>query len=110
MGGWTVPDDLLIRPYRPADDRDWLRCRVLSFLRTAYFDDIATSRPRYDEPSNELVAERAGVLVGVLDLTLPDDLTQAATVETVAVHTRTTRDAVRRRPCWAGCPSSRGCR
>lgn len=81
-----MPDDLLIRPYRPADERDWLRCRVLSFLSTAYFDDIATSRPRYDEPSIELVAERAGVLVGVLDLTLPDDPAEAATVETVAVH------------------------
>jgi len=81
-----VPEDLLIRPYRPADERDWVRCRVLSFLSTAYFDDIATSRPRCDEPSIELVAERAGVLVGVLDLALPDDPAKAATVETVAVH------------------------
>lgn len=78
--------DLLIRPYRPADERDWLRCRVLSFLGTAYFDDLATQRPRYDEPSIELVAEHAGVLVGVLDLTLPDDPTGTGTVETVAVH------------------------
>lgn len=75
-----------VRPYDPSDETAWLRCRVLSFLATAYFDDVLISRPAYDEPSVELVAVDDGVLVGVLDLTLPEDPAEAATIETVAVH------------------------
>jgi GNAT superfamily N-acetyltransferase len=75
-----------VRTYADHDESGWLRCRVLSFLGTAYFDDVATSRPRYDEPSVELVSVLDGAVVGVLDLTLPDDAAEAATVETVAVH------------------------
>lgn len=78
---------MLVRPYEPADEVGWLRCRVLSFLATAYFDDVATAKPRYEEASVELVAvDDDGVVVGVVDLTLPDDPAGAATVETVAVH------------------------
>lgn len=29
-----------VRDYQPADEQGWLRCRVLSFLGTAYFDDV----------------------------------------------------------------------
>ena len=28
-----------IRDYEPADEEAWLRCRVLAFLHTAYYDD-----------------------------------------------------------------------
>lgn len=75
-----------IRPYRPEDERAWLRCRVLSFLGTAYFDDVMTSRPDPDEPTIGLVAERDGIVVGVLDLTLPEAPGGTATIDTVAVH------------------------
>ncbi|GAB4061918.1 GNAT family N-acetyltransferase [Angustibacter speluncae] len=75
-----------VRPYEPADEVGWLRCRVLSFLATAYFDDVVAAKPRYEERSVELVAVDDGAVVGVLDLTLPDDPAGAATVETVAVH------------------------
>lgn len=75
-----------VRPYEPADEVGWLRCRVLSFLGTAYFDDVVTSRPAYDEPSVELVAVDQGAVVGVLDVTLPDRASGTATIETVAVH------------------------
>ncbi len=30
----------LISAYRPADEQGWLRCRVLAFLDSAYFDDV----------------------------------------------------------------------
>jgi len=59
---------------------------VLSFLGTAYFDDVATSRPRYDERDITLVAHLGATLVGILDLTLPDEQAGTATIETVAVH------------------------
>jgi len=48
-----------IRPYAPADEVGWVRCRVLSFLDSAYFDDVAQEKTRYDNPAIELVAESA---------------------------------------------------
>ena len=46
-----------IRPYLPADETGWLRCRALSFLDTQYFDYGLASRPDPTEPSVALVAE-----------------------------------------------------
>jgi len=59
---------LTIRPYRESDERGWLRCSVLSFLETAYFDSVFRHKPRYDHPAIELVAERDGAIVGLIDV------------------------------------------
>ncbi len=56
-----------IRDYRPADERGWVRCRVLAFLDTAYFDDVHRRKERYERPAVELVAEHDGEIIGVLD-------------------------------------------
>ncbi len=74
---------LAIRRYRSGDDEAWLRCRVLGFLHTAYFDDVLQAKPHYESQAVELVAERGGDIVGLLDATV--DGTDA-TIETVAVH------------------------
>lgn len=86
---------ITVRPCTPADEEAWLRCRVLSFLHSAYLDDVRTAhsvpapglRP---EDSLQWVAEdEAGTTVGVLDLeagaagTAEENL---ATIDTVAVH------------------------
>ncbi len=69
-----VPDQpptlstLTIRPYRESDERGWLRCSVLSFLETAYYDSVFRHKPRYDHPAIELVAEHNGAIVGVIDV------------------------------------------
>ena len=57
-----------IRPYEPADETGWLRCRVLSFLDSAFFDDVRQEKERYERPAIELVAEENGEIVGLLDL------------------------------------------
>jgi ribosomal protein S18 acetylase RimI-like enzyme len=57
-----------IRPYRPSDEETWLRCRVLSFLGSAYFDSVEREKERYERPSVELVAEEDGELVGLIDV------------------------------------------
>jgi len=31
---------IVIRPYVERDEQGWLRCRVLSFLDTAFFDSV----------------------------------------------------------------------
>ncbi|MFE1169827.1 GNAT family N-acetyltransferase [Nocardiopsis sp. NPDC058789] len=72
-----------IRPYRTADEEEWLRCRVLSFLHTAYHDDVVQTKPVRPAASVELVAVRGATLVGILDAELDGD---TAVIETVAVH------------------------
>ena len=73
-----------IREYKPTDQASWLRCRVLSFLGTAYFDDVARAKPVIPAPGFELVAvDEHDTVVGIMDVTVDDGL---ATIDTVAVH------------------------
>jgi ribosomal protein S18 acetylase RimI-like enzyme len=71
-----------VRDYEPADEQSWLRCRALSFLDTAYFDDVMTAKKSVLSGA-ELVAVDSGAVVGVLDLTVDGVL---ATIDTIAVH------------------------
>jgi GNAT superfamily N-acetyltransferase len=69
MSSETAPS---IRPYTDADEEGWLRCSVLSFLHTAYFDSVYRRKPRYAHRAIELVAERDGLIVGVIDVECED--------------------------------------
>lgn len=75
-----------IRAYEPGDEQSWLRCRVLGFLDTSYFDDVWPSRPRTDS-TFELVAvdDATGHVVAILDATI-DDEQPAVVIDTVVVH------------------------
>ena len=57
-----------VRPYEPADEVGWVRCRVLSFLGSAFWDAVEREKERYERPAIELVAEDDGAIVGLLDL------------------------------------------
>lgn len=57
-----------IRKYNPTDEQGWVRCRVISFLDSAYFDDVHRTKEKYENPAIELVAEIDGKIVGLLDL------------------------------------------
>lgn len=57
-----------IRPYRPSDEAQWLRCRVLALLDTAYFDNVCCEKEHYVNPSIELVAELDGQIIGLIDI------------------------------------------
>ena len=73
-----------VREYEPADEKSWLRCRVLGFLDTAYFDDVWQAKPRIPAPGFELVAaDENGDIAGIMDVEIDGGL---ATIETVAVH------------------------
>lgn len=61
---------MIIRPYRSIDETGWLRCRVLAFLDTAYFDHVIRTKDKYENPSIELVAETDGMIVGLIDVEL----------------------------------------
>jgi ribosomal protein S18 acetylase RimI-like enzyme len=63
-----VAGDLTIRPFRQSDERGWVVCRVLSFLDSSFFDDVRQTKEHYRHPAIELVAERAGEIVGLIDV------------------------------------------
>ena len=46
-----------VRSYEPADEVGWVRCRVLSFLGSAFWDAVEREKERYERPAIELVAE-----------------------------------------------------
>jgi ribosomal protein S18 acetylase RimI-like enzyme len=75
-----VPVD--IRDYGPEDEQAWLRCRVLSFLGTAYFDDVMTTK-QLSAIGADLVAVEGGAVVGILDFSMDGSL---ATIDTIGVH------------------------
>ena len=58
----------VVRPYEVGDEEGWLRCRVLSFLGSAYFDDVRREKEHYANPAIELVAEDDGEIVGLVDV------------------------------------------
>jgi len=59
---------MIIREYTEQDEIGWVRCRVLSFLHTAYFDNVLKYKEKYENPAIELVAEFDGKIVGLLDI------------------------------------------
>ena len=72
-----------IRPYRPGDEDQWLRCRALSFLYTPYYDDVKTAKTKVKGPGVELVAVSDGTVLGLADTVL---FGEEATIDTIAVH------------------------
>ncbi len=60
--------DLIIRPYDTSDEESWLKCRLVSFHNSAYYDDVYIKKPTFDNPSLELVAAVDGKIIGILDL------------------------------------------
>jgi ribosomal protein S18 acetylase RimI-like enzyme len=57
-----------VRTYRATDEEGWVRCRVLSFLGSAFFDDVRREKELYERPSIELVADEQGEIVGLIDV------------------------------------------
>ncbi len=64
---------VVVRPYENADEREWVECRVLAFLDSAYHDAVERKKEHYDRPSIELVAEVDGAIVGLIDVELEDE-------------------------------------
>jgi ribosomal protein S18 acetylase RimI-like enzyme len=60
--------EVTIRPYREGDERGWVVCRVLSFLDSAFHDDVRQSKEHYEHDAIELVAELSGEIVGLIDV------------------------------------------
>ncbi|MFC5466012.1 GNAT family N-acetyltransferase [Lederbergia graminis] len=59
---------MIIRDYKDTDEIGWVRCRTLSFLNTAYYDNVLNRKESYENPAIELVAELEGQIVGLMDV------------------------------------------
>ncbi|MDD9791790.1 GNAT family N-acetyltransferase [Priestia megaterium] len=59
---------LYIRDYKKTDETDWVRCRVLAFLDTAYFDNVLTRKEQYENLAVELVTIENNQVVGLIDI------------------------------------------
>lgn len=59
---------MLIRKYSKLDERDWLKCRLLSFFDSSYFDNIVHKKDGYDSNAINLVAIEDNKIVGFLDI------------------------------------------
>lgn len=59
---------MYIRDYKETDETEWLRCRVLSFLDTAYFDNVLRVKEKYKNSAVELVAVDNKQIVGLIDV------------------------------------------
>ena len=57
-----------IRDYHVDDEIGWVRCRVLAFLDTAYYDNVLQKKETYAHPSIELVAIENQQVIGLIDI------------------------------------------
>lgn len=95
---------MIIRPYENEDEKSWLRCRVLAFLDTAYYDNVLNAKEHYENPSIELVAAQGDEIIGLIDLELdvqPGDVCsdserRGAMIWHLAVHPDHRREGVGR--------------
>jgi len=63
-----VNNNYKIIEYVDSYEQSWLRCRALSFLDSAYFDDIHIKKDQYNLPSIDLIAVKDENLVGFIDI------------------------------------------
>ena len=70
----TMDERYAVRRYESRDELAWLRCRVLSFMATAFFDDVLREKERYEHAAIELVVECGGEIVGLIDVECDDDV------------------------------------
>lgn len=58
-----------IKPYETKYEKAWLHCRLLSFLETAYYDDVYTSVPTYEQKNaQKMIAVENEVVIGLIDI------------------------------------------
>jgi hypothetical protein len=66
--------------YREKYEESWLRCRVLSFLHTAYYDDVRQKKEPYDNESIGLIAINSDEVIGLIDIELEGRLISSSSL------------------------------
>ena len=76
----------IIRKYCDEDEERWVRCRVLAFLDSPYYDDVHREKEHYSSKAIELVAEIHGQIVGLLDIEYETSTSNVGMLWHLAVH------------------------
>lgn len=56
-----------IRKYEITDENEWVKCRVLSFLDSSYYNDVLTHRENYSNEAICFVAEENDKIIGLIE-------------------------------------------
>lgn len=84
-----------IKQYEKKYEKSWLHCRLLSFLETAYYDDVYTNVPTYEEKNSlQLIAVENEQVIGLIDVVWDSTTSKktsfgegnGAVIEHLAVH------------------------
>ncbi len=81
-----LDEHLIIREYCNDDEEGWVKCRVLAFLDSAYYDDVYREKEHYLSSAIELVAEVDDQIVGLLDVEYDTDTSNVGMLWHLAVH------------------------
>ena len=57
-----------IRNYTKQDEKEWLKCRLLSFFDCSYFDNVVRKKDEYDSNSINLLAIEDDEIIGFIDI------------------------------------------
>jgi len=61
-------NDYKIIEYDNYYEKSWIRCRVLSFLDSSYYDDVNIKKEEYESPSVSLIAVENDNVIGFLEM------------------------------------------
>lgn len=64
-----------IREYSKSDEKEWLKCRLLSFYDCSYCDNIIHKKDEYAEKDINLVAVDNNEIIGFLDVEICNNST-----------------------------------
>ena len=64
---------MIIRNYQKEDEEGWLECRLLSFYRSSYYDDVIFEKPTYTNDVIDLIAEEDGKIIGLIEIEVEDE-------------------------------------
>ena len=57
-----------ISQYTPDREEKWLDCYMQAYFHSMYYDEMVQIKPRYDNPSIELIAIQNDKIIGFLDI------------------------------------------
>ncbi len=70
-----------IREYKKTDEKEWLKCRLLSFFDSSYYDDVVRSKDEYSTNDINLVAVEGDSVIGFIDIEIERKANEMCTGE-----------------------------
>lgn len=65
--------NMIIRKYEKEDEKEWVRCRTVSFLDCSYYNDVKTEKEIYVNPTVSFVAEENQHIIGFIDVEMDSE-------------------------------------